>query len=306
MQRRMAGQDWVMLLGLALAFGSAFFFIKIGLRSFGPLTVAAARIAVAALVLCAVAQLRGRHLPVEPKTWLALLVMGALNNALPFALISWSQTRIDSGLAAILNATTPIFGVVLAHLARDERLSLHRLAGVALGFAGVAVMIGPATLRRFDPTDLAELAVLAAAFSYACAGLWGRRLRHLPTELAAAGMLAGSSLLMLPAAALLERPWQAEANASSLAAIAALALVSTAIAYLLYFRLLARVGPTNLLLVTFLLPVVALALGAMFLGESVQPGELAGFLLILTGLAAIDGRLLAAVGKSRASSFRRP
>jgi drug/metabolite transporter (DMT)-like permease len=174
-----------------------------------------------------------------------------------------------------------------------ERLSARRLVGVALGFAGVATMIGPAALGRFDPTNLAELAVLAAAASYACAGLWGRRLRHLPTESAAAGMLAGSSLLLLPAAALLERPWRAMPGVDSLAAVAALALLGTAVAYLLYFRLLARVGPTNLLLVTFLLPVVALALGAVFLGETVQRAELAGFALILAGLAAIDGRLFA-------------
>ena len=296
MQRGMAGQDWTMLLGLALAFGSAFFFIKIGLAGFGPLTVSAGRVAIAALALAAYAALRGRRPPTQPKVWLALLVMGALNNALPFALICWSQTRIDSGLAAILNATTPIFSVLLAHLVADERLTPRRLLGVALGFAGVAAMIGPAALRRFDPTDLAELAVLAAACSYACAGLWGRRLRHLPTDIAAAGMLAGSSLLLLPAAALLERPWRAVPGIDSLAAVAALALVGTAVAYLLYFRLLARVGPVNLLLVTFLLPVVALALGAIFLGEGVQPAELVGFALILAGLAAIDGRLFARAG----------
>jgi drug/metabolite transporter (DMT)-like permease len=301
MQHRMAGQEWAMLLGLALAFGSAFFFVKIGLASFGPLTVSAGRVVIAAVVLAAYAAVGGRRIPEHPKAWLALLVMGALNNALPFALICWSQTRIDSGLAAILNATTPIFSVLLAHLVGAERLTLRRSSGVVLGFAGVAVMIGPAAFGRFDPTNLAALAVLAAACSYACAGLWGRRLRDLPTAVAAAGMLAGSSAILLPVAAFLERPWRAAASSSSLAAVAALALIGTVVAYLLYFRLLVRVGPTNLLLVTFLLPVVALALGAIFLGEAVQPAELAGFALILAGLAAIDGRLFARAGLTATS-----
>ena len=301
MQRRMQRLDWAMLLGLALVFGSAFFLGDLGLRSFGPLTVAAGRVASAALILSAVALLRGRHFPSDGRTWFALLVMGLINNAIPFSLIFWGQTRIDSGLAAILNATTPIFIVLLAHLVGDERLSMHRLAGVLLGFAGVAVLIGPGALRHLDPTNVAELAVLLAAVCYALAGLWGRQFRRLPTEIAAAGMLIGSSAIMLPVAAWAEHPWTASPTATSLAAIVALGLFSTAIAYLLYFRLLARVGATNLLLVTFLLPVVALALGTLFLGERVHAIDLAGLALILTGLAAIDGRLIAQFRATRPS-----
>ncbi len=225
--------------------------------------------------------------------------MGALNNAIPFALICWGQTHIESGLAAILNAMTPIFTVLAAHAAGQERLTLRRLAGVALGFLGVAVLIGPASLGHLDPTNMAEIAVLLAAVSYAAAGIWGRRLRELPIEVAAAGMLGGSTLLLLPLALLLEHPWRISPTPASLAALAALGALSTAVAYLLYFRLLRRVGPTNLLLVTFLLPIVALALGAVFLGEHIEIGDLAGLALILVGLAAIDGRI---VGLFRATS----
>ena len=299
LNRRMEGLDWAMLLGLALAFGSAFFFVHLGLRSFGPISVGLGRVSIAAIVLTTVALLRGRRFPADLPTLLALLVMGALNNAIPFSLISWSQMRIDSGLAAILNATTPIFTVLLAHLAGDERLSARRLAGVLFGFAGVAVLIGPEALTRFDPTDLAEVAILGAACSYAFAGLWGRRFRALPVEIAAAGMLIGSSLILLPIALLFERPWEVTPRFDSLAAIVALAVIGTSIAYLLYFRLLARVGPTNLLLVTFLLPVVALALGALFLGERIHPVELTGLLLIMAGLAAIDGRVLSLLARRR-------
>lgn len=288
-----------MLLGLALVFGSAFFFGDLGLKSFGPLTVAAGRVSSAAVILAAVALLRRRRFPAEPKTWAALLVMGALNNAIPFSLIFWGQTRIDSGLAAILNAMTPIFTVVLAHLVGDERLTLRRIVGVLLGFAGVAALIGPGALSHLDPTNVAEIAVLLAAVCYALAGLWGRQFRGLPVEVAAGGMLIGSTLIMLPLAAVFEHPWTVSPSPISVAGIAALGLLSTAIAYLFYFKLLARVGATNLLLVTFLLPIVALILGALFLGEHVRPIDLLGLALIMGGLGAIDGRLFGHVRAMR-------
>jgi len=222
--------------------------------------------------------------------------MGALNNAIPFGLICWSQTHIESGLAAIFNATTPIFTVLAAHAAGQERLTPRRLAGVALGFLGVAVLIGPESLSHLDPANLAGLAVLLAAVSYAGAGIWGRRLRELPVEVAAGGMLTGAALLLLPGALILEQPWHVLPSRASLGAIATLGALSTTVAYLLYFRLLRRVGPTNLLLVTFLLPIVALALGTIFLQERIEPRELAGLVLILGGLAAIDGRVIAYLG----------
>jgi len=292
MQRVMQRVDWAMLLGLAVVFGSGFFLGDLGLQSFGPLTVAAGRVAGAAIILAVIALARGRRFPGDARTWWVLLVMGAINNAIPFSLIFWGQTHIDSALAAILNAMTPIFTVLLAHLVGDERLSGRRIAGVLFGFVGVAVLMGPDVLRRLDPTNAAELAVLLAALSYATAGLWGRRLRHLPTDVAAGGMLIASSAILLPAAAWIERPWTANPTATSLAAIAILGLFCTATAYLLYFRLLARVGATNLLLVTFLLPIVAMALGTAFLGEHLAVGDFIGLALILMGLATIDGRPL--------------
>ena len=291
-----------MLLGLALVFGSGFLFVKLALASFGPLTVALLRVSQGAVILGAVATICGRAWPRSLRIWLSLLVMGALNNAIPFGLISWGQTRIDSGLAAIFNATTPIFTVLAAHAARQEGLTPRRLAGVALGFFGVAVLIGPESLSHLDAANLAEFAVLLAAISYAGAGIWGRRLRELPIEVAAGGMLAGAALLLLPAALILEQPWRVMPSTASLGAIAALGALGTPVAYLLYFRLLRRVGPTNLLLVTFLLPIVALALGTIFLHERIESRDLAGLLLILGGLAAINGRVIAYLGVARATS----
>src|SRR6516165_3129411 len=182
MSKPMAGQDWAMLLGLALVFGSSFFFVKLALASYGPLTVALLRVSLGAAILATVAAIRRRAWPQGLRIWLSLLVMGALNNAIPFGLISWGQTHIESGLAAIFNATTPIFTVLAAHAAGQERLTPRRLAGVALGFLGVAVLIGPEGASHLDPANLAELAVLLAAISYAAPASGGGACASFPSR----------------------------------------------------------------------------------------------------------------------------
>lgn len=235
-----------------------------------------------------------------------------LNNLVPFSLIFWGQTRIAVGLAAILNATTPLFTVVLAHfLTRDEPLSANRVAGVLAGVAGVAVMIGPEALHELGLHLLAQIAVLGAALSYALAGIFGRRFQDMPPIVSAAGQVTASTVLLLPVVVLLERPWPGLAlgalswGASTWGAILGLALLSTALAYLIYFRLLASAGATNLLLVTFLIPVSAIALGASLLGERLEVQHLAGMALIGLGLAAIDGRPLRPLRqRRRARAFK--
>jgi len=221
--------------------------------------------------------------------------MGLLNNAIPFTLFVVAQSTIGSGLAAILNATTPIFGVVVAHLVtRDERLTPSRMAGVLLGVAGVAVMVGPSALGGLGRDLGAQLACLGAAVSYACAGVYGRRFPRLGLAPAAtaAGQLSASTLLILPLALLIDRPWMLPVPGPTVfAAVLGLALASTAFAYVLYFRILALAGATNLLLVTFLIPVSAILLGVVGLGEVLLPRQVAGMALIGCGLAAIDGRL---------------
>lgn len=240
---------------------------------------------------------RGHRLPDAPGAWAAFLIMGALNNALPFSLIFWGQLRIAGGLAAILNATTPLFTVVLAQVVtRDERLTANRLGGVLLGLAGVAVLVGMTALDGLGQDVLAQLAVLGAALAYAGAGLFGRRFRGRPPLVTAAGQLTAAWLLMLPVAPLTDRPWTLAApGLPTWGALLGMALPSTAVAYLIYFRLLATVGATNLLLVTFLIPVSALGLGLAFLGARLDPREVAGMALIGRGLAAIDGRPLALI-----------
>lgn len=301
----MKGSDWLQLILLALIWGLAFFLTEICLRDLGPASLACGRVGTAALGLIGVAGLTGQPLPRSLADWGPLAAMGLVNNALPFSLIMWGQTHIESGLASILNATTPLFTFVLAHfLTTDERMSRRGLAGIGIGFLGALALIGPGALAGLDGRSWGQFAVLGAALCYACAAIYGRRLRHLAPVTAAAGMTTAATLILLPAAALLERPWTASPDAATWGALLALGLVSTALAYILYFRILASAGATNLLLVTFLIPVAALLLGTLVLGEEITTTALLGMALIFAGLAIIDGRLprrLLAVLRARPS-----
>jgi drug/metabolite transporter (DMT)-like permease len=289
----MTGKVWLLLVTLSVLWGGSFFFAEVALAELGPFTVVLGRVGFAALALIGFVYVTGHRLPTAPGLWGAFLVMGALNNLIPFSLIVWGQVTIDSGLAAILNATTPMFTVVLAHfLTRDERMTRGRAAGVLLGLSGVAVLVGPEVLGQLGAQELAQLAVLGAAFSYACAGIYGRRFKELAPPVAAAGMVTASAVLTLPLALVVERPWTMSPGAVTWAAVLGLALLSTALGYAIYFRILAAAGATNLLLVTFLIPVSALALGMLVLGERPEPAAFAGLALIFAGLAAVDGRLL--------------
>jgi drug/metabolite transporter (DMT)-like permease len=294
--RRMGPREWMMLIALSVLWGGSFFFVGVAVRALPPVTIVALRVAGAALILIAVLRAVGLRLPGGRRLWAAFFGMALLNNAVPFLLFVWGQTRIASGLAAILNATTPLFAVVVAHfLTADEKLTPNRFAGVAIGLAGVVVMVGPAALGGLGTSLPAQLACLGAAFSYALAGIFGRRFKRFGVSplVTATGQVTASTVLLVPLALLLETPWRlAPPGASTWAALAGLAALSTALGYILYFRILAAAGATNILLVTFLVPVSAILLGIAFLGERLEAGQIAGMALIGIGLAAIDGRLL--------------
>ncbi len=290
----MGAQAWLLIVALSVVWGGSFFFVEVALRDLPPLTVVLGRVGLAAVVLLFVIRATGQRLPRGLGLWLAFLVMGALNNAIPFSLIVWGQVHIDSGVASILNATTPLFTVLLAHaVTADEKMTAGRMAGVLLGLAGVAVLIGPEALGGLGAAGLAQIAILGAAASYACASLYGRRFRHLAPVIPAAGMLCASTMLVLPLALMVERPWSLMPGANAAAAVVGLAVLSTALAYYLYFRILTLAGSTNLMLVTFLVPVSAILLGTAFLGERLGWNALAGLALIFAGLAAVDGRAVA-------------
>ncbi|MFD1612006.1 DMT family transporter [Sphingomonas tabacisoli] len=290
----MNGRDWTILLVLSVLWGGSFFFLAIALRELPPITIMLCRVFLGALPLLVVLKLKNQKLPASPRIWGMFLILGLLNNALPFVLYAFAQLRIASGLASILNATTPLWGVLVAHLfTRDERATPAKIIGVLLGFGGVAAMIG--TGAHMGGEALAILMCLGATLSYAFAAVYARRFRPLgiPPLTVATGQLLGASLLLLPFSLALERPWSiAPPHAVTWAAIAGFALICTSFAYWLYFRLLESSGATNALLVTFLIPVTAILLGALVLGEALEPRHYAGMALIALGLAAIDGRPL--------------
>lgn len=287
-----------MLIALAAVWGGSFFFAEIALAEVPPLTVTLHRVVWALPILYAVVRLKRISIPRVPRVWGAYLVMGALNNALPFSLIFWGQTRIESGLAAILNGTTAVFGAVVAGLLlADEPLSPRKGLGALLGLAGVAVIMGPGVLTGADPTDLAQLAVLGAALSYALASVWARvTLAGQRAEMNALGMLTGSAVLMLPVVLWVDGVPEPGLSIPVWGALLSLSALSTALAYLLYFGILVRAGAANLMLVTLMIPPFAAGLGAAFLGERLAPGALYGFGLIALGLLVTDGRLAAWAG----------
>ena len=289
----MTARTWAELLLLSAIWGASFLAIRIALDAVPVLSSVAWRVGLAALVLWAVVAARRLPLPRDPRLWGALLVMGLLNNAIPFSLMAWGQLTIETGLTSILNAGTAVFGVLAAALLLpDERLTPRRAAGVALGFLGVATAIGLGDLAALDLRSLAQLAVVAGTVSYALAGVWGRvTLRAVAPEVAAAGMLSGSSLTMIPTALWVDG-WVAPEGADTWLAIGYYAVVATAVAYLLYFRLLRAAGSGNTMLCTLLIAPVAIVLGAVVLGEALSASTYAGFALLALGLAVLDGRAL--------------
>ncbi len=292
----MGGREWAMLLGLALVWGGSFFFNGVAVRELPSFTLVWLRVAVAAVALLGVLRMTGQALPSGTRVWASLCAMGLLNNVIPFVLIVWGQHRIASSLASILNATTPLFTVLAAHwLTVDERLTPAKATGMLVGFGGAAVMIGPDALLGLGHGAVAQLACLGAALSYAFAGIFGRRFRRMGmTPLAtAAGQVCASAAMLLPVMLLTDRPWALPVpHVTTWAAVLAVGLLSTALAYMLYFRILAASGATNLLLVTFLIPVSAVLLGALVLHEVLLPRHGMGMSLIGVGLVCIDGRLL--------------
>ena len=300
---QMNGRDWAILGTLALIWGGAFFFIGVAVRHVPPLTYVWLRVTIAAVALWLFLKFKRQPLDLPRSAWASIFLLALLNNAMPFALFGWGQTHIASGLASILNATTPIWGVVVAHfLTNDERMTPRKIAGVLLGFGGVATMIGPALLSNIGSSGLAEIACVTASLSYALAAVWARRFRRqgISPLSVTTGQLTAGAAMMLPVAMLVDHPWAHPfPPLSAWGAIIALALFCTAFGYVLYFRLIETSGATNALLVTLLVPPVAILLGGTFLGETLAPQDFIGLALIALGLAAIDGRLLSLVSGRR-------
>ncbi|MFV1876916.1 DMT family transporter [Nioella sp.] len=284
---------WADLILLSLIWGASFLSIRVALDEIGVFTLVAHRVVWAMLILWTYVALRRLAVPRDPRVWGAFLVMGILNNVIPFSLMAWGQLHIETGLTSIFNAATAVFAVpVAAACFADERMTPRRVVGVLVAFAGVAVAIGLDALHSFDIRSLAQLAVLAGTLSYAFASAWVRaRLSHLKPQVAAAGMLTGSSLIMLPLALWLEGTPALPTHPQTFAAIGYFAVIGTALAYLLYYRIVQAAGSANAMLVTLMIPPVAIGLGAVVLGERLAPTAFAGFALLALGLLILDGRL---------------
>lgn len=287
----MTTKDWMLLIGLSLLWGGSFFFVEVALQGLPPLSVVWGRVSLGAVFLALALLITKGRFPQGRAAWTALIGMGFLNNVVPFTLFALAQGQISGAMAAILNATTPLFSLALLHtMTLDQKITAPKAVGLGLGFAGVVVMMGG---MAFD--DIwASVACLAAAFSYGLANLWSARFRTLgvaPLTIAF-GQVTCSTLMLLPIWLWVDQPMAMSLPAPNvIGAVIGIAALSTALAYLIFFRLLASAGAINLSLVTFLIPVSATLLGVMFLGTTLQPQHLAGFGLIAAGLAAIDGRI---------------
>ena len=292
--RSIPARTWIELALLGVIWGGSFLAIRLALNEVGFVTSVAHRVFWAALILWGYVAVARLPVPRDPRIWIAFFVMGLLNNVIPFSLMAWGQLHIPTGLTSVFNAGTAIFGALLAALLlADERLTLRKSIGIGLGFAGVAVAIGLESLRDFDIRSLAQLAVITGTISYAFASIWARlRLTGLAPQVAAAGMLTGSSLVMVPAALLMDGAPRFDIGWQAVAAIAYYVIFATAGAYLLYYRILAAAGAGNTMIVTLLIPPVSIVLGALVLDEVLSPNVYAGLALLALGLIVLDGRLL--------------
>lgn len=303
LHKSMTLKEWSLLIVLSFLWGGSFIFTSIIVKALPPFTIVFLRVALAAISLNIVVYGMGQRMPHKAQPWVAFFWMGLLNNVVPFCLIVWGQIYITSGLASILNATTPLFAVVIAHmLTKDEKMTKNRLFGVVIGFLGVAVMVGPGVLfSGIGSTHIvAQCAILGAALSYSLAGIYGRRFKTMGMApfVTATGQLTMSALILLPVALLVDHPWALPLPHFEVwGAVLGSALLSTSLAYILYFRILTTAGVTNLMLVTFLIPISAIFMGFVLFDERLRAVSFLGMGLIGLGLVAIDGRIFKCLDK---------
>jgi drug/metabolite transporter (DMT)-like permease len=298
----MSLSQWMLLVLLSLLWGGSFLFVGVATHELPPFTIVLVRVGLAASLLTPLVYALGLSLPTRAADWHRFAVMAILNNIIPFLLIVRGQQAIASGLASVLNATTPLFAVILTRLlVPSEKLVLHKLSGVVVGIAGVAILMGPEALLGRTTSLLGMLCVLGAAFSYGLSAVWGRRLRHDPPLVTSSAQLLCSTMVLMPLTLAIDRPWtMAMPGTAVIGAVVGLAVLSTALAYIVFFRIMAVSGPTNAMLVTLLIPVSAILFGNLFLGEELLARQLLGAAVIGISLALIDGRVLALAAQLRA------
>ncbi len=291
----MTGGNWTLLGMLSLIWGSGFLFSKIAVEDIGPPTMVLIRVSLGSLLLYAIIRLRGIPLPRGWTLWRPLFVLGLLNTTLPFTLNAWGLTRIDSGLAGILTATVPIFTVMIAHFAtRDEHVTGAKATGIAVGIVGVVVILGTDLGSLATGSGPGKLAILLSSLLYGISAVYARSLKDIPPMILTLGQLCTAAIWLLPVVLIADRPWRTAATWSldAVLAILLLTVFGTVLAYLMFYRILTTAGATNASLVAYVIPVVAVALGALFLDERLHMYQVLGMILIIGAMALIDGRLV--------------
>jgi drug/metabolite transporter (DMT)-like permease len=301
MNRTMTALEWALLIVLSMLWGSTFLFITIAARQLPPVSIAAVKVTLAAGALLLAMRQAGARLPRQARTWRDFAIMGLFNDAGPFILIAFASPVVATGLASVLIATSPLFTVVLAHwLTEDERMTPRHAAGVLIGFAGLAVMLGGGDFTFSPAAMVGQIGCLLASLGYAYASVFGRRFTvlRLHPMTTAAGQLGTTALVLVPLALVLDRPWTLPGLSwPSLGALLALGLLTGALAYSIFYRILATAGATNVVLVTFMSPITAILLGIAVLGERLTLQQGVGMLLIGVGIAVLDGRPVSALAR---------
>ena len=286
------GRIFLWIVFLAALWGPSFLFIKIAVAEIPPLTLVVGRVGIGAVLIYLVLRLRGRNLPRFGPVWKHFAVMAFFQNALPFALFNWGEQHIDSALAAILNGTTPLFTILLAHIfVEDDRLTMDKLLGVVVGFAGLLTLIAPSLFEGFQATTWGLLAVTLAAASYGIAIVYSRlNLRGLPPLVAPTAQLSLATLYMLPLSLLIEQPFRLPGpSLNAIGSLLALAIFGTAMAFVVYYYVLERTSATNISMVTYLVPIFGVILGVVVLSEQLRWNAYAGCILILLGVMVVNG-----------------
>jgi drug/metabolite transporter (DMT)-like permease len=280
--------DYLLLALLAILWGASYTFIKLGVATIPPVTLIAARTIIAGAVLLLVLRLRGIRMPMDGRTWRLFAFQAVMNSVIPFTLIAWAETSVDAGLAAILNSTSPIFTFLITWgITRHEPVNGRKLFGVAAGVAGISLVIGLDALGGAGRQLLPQLAIVAATICYAVAAIFGRNFKGLDPMVPAAGSMLSGAAMLIPLSLVLDRPWALAPSASSVGALLGLALVSTALAFVLYFKLLASLGSVATMAQAYLRVPVGVAIGAVFLGETPASTAMAGLVLVVIGVAAM-------------------
>lgn len=293
-------KDWFLLIVLSIIWGSSFMFLKIALVELSPFMIVFSRLVISSIFLILVCKWRKLEFPQTSSTWLSLGFLGVINTAAPFLLISWSQQYIDTATASILNATSPIFVMILAQFfTDDEKLTVNKIFGVLAGIAGIAVMVSPSFSDSLNVTNYGPFGILGGTFLYAVAGIYAKRFKLIPSTMVSALSLLGGMVFMAPGLLVFGLPDFAALSSKTIFAVGFLGMICTVAAYLIYFRLIAASGATNALLVTLLIPVSAFIFSVTIMNETIKSTDVKGMLLIGAGLLIIDGRLLRFPGLRR-------